>query len=247
MNTDLNIFIVEDMAVNRMALKRTLLKKGYKVAGSSATAEGAWKKLQHTAVDLVLIDINLVGDKTGVWLAQQSRKEMNLPFVFLTAYGDDKTLEEVTATRPNGYIMKPYNKPTLFTALSIAMESFNRSSLKSVGNAASRPEGTASPFVYVKTGGSLARLIIRDILYVKADGNYVHVVMRDDKYMVRSTLKQFHGKLPQDHFIRIHKGFVVNIKQIDQFNTDSVRITSPEIPIAKSHKALLIEAKKRLS
>ena len=121
-----NIYIVEDVAISRMSLETMLLENEYEVVGSAASAETAWKEIQSLPVDLILLDINLSGEKNGVWLAQQIRKNLNISIVYLTAFGDQQTLKEVLETKPNGYLMKPYQEPTLLTTIDIALLNFSK-------------------------------------------------------------------------------------------------------------------------
>ena len=63
----LKIYIVEDMTITRAALEDTILNNGFALAGSAATAEKAWQDIQDTVnPDLILLDINLAGEKDGI-------------------------------------------------------------------------------------------------------------------------------------------------------------------------------------
>ncbi len=101
------VFIVEDMAISRMALESILEENNYEIVGSAAKAETAYMQLQNLEIDLLLIDINLAGEKDGVWLTNKLREISNVPIIFLTAYSDSKTLANVKSAKSNGYLMKP--------------------------------------------------------------------------------------------------------------------------------------------
>ena len=54
---------------------------------------------------------------------------------------------------------------------------------------------TAQDNIYVKHNGVYSKLLLKDICYIESDKNYVHVALKDDKYLVRSTLKDFKNLL----------------------------------------------------
>jgi len=122
----LKIYVVEDMAISRLAIIKVLTKHGHNIIGSAAKAVTAYEQIAKLPVDLVLIDINLLGEEDGIWLGSQINKTMNLPFIYLTAYSDEDTVARLNETNPNGYLLKPYNKPMLLTAINIAYASFNK-------------------------------------------------------------------------------------------------------------------------
>ena len=83
MTTKNKIFIVEDMAISRMALESILEENNYEIVGSAAKAETAYMQLQNLDIDLLLIDINLAGEKDGIWLTNKMREISNTPIIFL--------------------------------------------------------------------------------------------------------------------------------------------------------------------
>ena len=66
------IYIVEDMAVSCIALTTLLEEHGHNVIGSAARADEAWVTLKELEVDIVLLDINLAGDKDGIWAGKNN-------------------------------------------------------------------------------------------------------------------------------------------------------------------------------
>lgn len=238
--------IVEDKAMTRAALHTLLEKRGYEVVATSAEAEEAWLILQQKQVDISLIDINLAKERTGIWLAEQIRAELDMPFVFLTAFGDERTLKEVKATKPDGYLMKPYNKPTLYLTLEIAFENYVKNHPQHKAGDSVESGIAVNESIYVKSGFSLHQIRISDIFHIQSDGNYLHIVLENQKHMIRSTMKEFMTKLPEQDFYKVHKSYVVNIRKVSAFYPDHLEIGSEEVPIAKKYKRELIEAKERL-
>jgi DNA-binding LytR/AlgR family response regulator len=222
------------MAVTRIALVRKLTKSGYHVVGSSATAEGAWSDINENSVDIILIDINLAGEKDGVWLGNKIKNFLKIPFVYLTAYGDASTLKEVVNSKPNGYLSKPYNESSLLTTLTIAIQNFEESLLTEDSD-----ESTSTSVVFVKVGNVILKLNYTDIIYVQSDGNYIKIKTTSDLHIVREKLSAFQVKLPGPMFKRVHNRYVVNCNKIDKFIGAELTIGDAVIPVSTKYKKLL--------
>jgi len=67
------------------------------------------------------MDINLAGEMDGVEAGQRIHEDFNIPIVFLTAYGDNQTLERAKKASPYGYVLKPFNERELVIIVDIAV------------------------------------------------------------------------------------------------------------------------------
>ena len=102
------ILIVEDQSIIALDLKNVLTKKGFQVSAICDTGEEAIL-LVHTNFlpDLILMDIMLKGELTGIQTAQEINKKFKIPVIFLTASTDVETYLAALKTQPKKYIMKP--------------------------------------------------------------------------------------------------------------------------------------------
>lgn len=236
LNQRLHIYIVEDMAITRASLEANLTKSNHKVIGSKATAEEAWTALQSIPkIDLILIDIHLAGDKDGIWLASKIREKLNVPFIYLTAFGDDQTLQKIVNTKPNGYLMKPYNLPTLLTTIQIAMDNFYSEEERM------EMDKNKEHFIFIKDSNLKVKLFTKDIAFIQSDGNYLYVQTADKKHVIRSKMMDFLDQLPNDIFVRIHQRYVININQINQLSKNHILMGEIEIPLSSKYKSHLMK------
>jgi DNA-binding NtrC family response regulator len=113
------ILIVEDQFIEANNLQEMLELVGYRVCGIARSVPKALELLEQHQPDLVLIDIFLKGPLTGIDLAKRLR-EINIPFVYLSANSDKKTLEAAKATRPYGFLVKPFREKDILVMLEIA-------------------------------------------------------------------------------------------------------------------------------
>src|ERR1043165_2125327 len=89
-----NILIVEDESIVAKDIQHSLKKLGYTVVGMCSTGEDAIKAAEETKPDLVLMDIMLKGDMSGIEAAGKIREKFNIPIIYLTAYADERTLSK---------------------------------------------------------------------------------------------------------------------------------------------------------
>ena len=86
----------------------------------------------ETHPDLVLMDILLEGDIDGIEATKQIRKLYNIPVIYLTGYNDKPTLEKANITKPNGYILKPYQISGIQKTIKITL--INTPSIQAIPN-----------------------------------------------------------------------------------------------------------------
>lgn len=118
------ILIVEDEFIVANDLKIMLLKAGYEVTGIASSVVQARKLIAEKKPNWVLLDIMLKGDLTGIDLAWEL-KEMNLPYLYISANTNQSTLEAVKATQPYGFMVKPFRERDLIVMLDIAKYRFD--------------------------------------------------------------------------------------------------------------------------
>ena len=115
------ILVVEDESIVARDIRNMLVGLGYEVTGVVAGAKAAVRKAQETMPEIVLMDVMLQGEITGVEAAEQIYTNFNIPVVYLTAYADSTTVQQAKKTEPFGYIIKPFEERELQTTIEIAL------------------------------------------------------------------------------------------------------------------------------
>ncbi|MCB0326756.1 MAG: response regulator [Bdellovibrionales bacterium] len=121
MDKHYRILIVEDEAIIAKDIQDQLINLGYQVCGKEATAAGAIEKAKQMRPDVVLMDIQIQGDRDGVEAAQEISSRFGTPIIFLTAHADEHTLNRAKNIGPYGYILKPFDEGDLNTAIQVAL------------------------------------------------------------------------------------------------------------------------------
>lgn len=113
------ILIVEDELIVARDLRKTLERNGHKVAGVASSYDQALPLIADTKPWLVLIDIFLKGNLTGIDLAIQLNKQQ-VAFIYVSANSNQAVLEAVKTTNPYGFIVKPFREKDLLVTIDIA-------------------------------------------------------------------------------------------------------------------------------
>ena len=115
------ILVVEDEIIVVMELQERLESLGYAVAAVAASGEEAIQKAAEMQPDLVLMDIRLQGEMSGIEAAEAVQAQFDIPVVYLTAFSDENTLQQAKATEPFGYLLKPFQARQLYSTIEMAL------------------------------------------------------------------------------------------------------------------------------
>ena len=116
-----NIVIAEDEKIIALDLSNTLQKLGYNVSGIAETGKDVIDMVEKYNPKLIMMDIMLEGDMTGIEAADIIAQNYGLPVVYLTALTDEETLQKAKRSNPFGYVLKPYDEKTLHSSIEMAL------------------------------------------------------------------------------------------------------------------------------
>jgi PAS domain S-box-containing protein len=115
------LLVVEDEGLIAKNIERLLVEEGYEVIDTPPTAEEAIDTVERTEPDLVLMDIQLAGDMTGIEAAETIYQGHGIPVVYLTAHTDDETVQRAEATAPFGFLSKPIEPDDLTSTVRMVL------------------------------------------------------------------------------------------------------------------------------
>jgi DNA-binding LytR/AlgR family response regulator len=240
---DVKILIVEDESLVAMDMTDMLRRIGYDVLPAAYSYEEAVAHLDGSNPDLVLLDIQLGGEKTGLDLAKLISEKYRKPFIFITSHSDKATVSKAASLRPNGYLVKPFGQEDLFTSIEVALAGF---SPEVKPEQKDQQNWLISDSVFVKTDTRFVKLSVADIQYLESDGNYINIVTDRMKHIVRSSFSDFMINLPSEQFMQVHKSYAVHLQKIESLTHTEVRIGKATIPLSRNYKDELFERIKRI-
>ena len=116
----MKVLIVEDEIIAAAYLKQIVTNAQYNVVGTVGTGKGAIELAKSKKPDLILMDIMLKDNISGVDAAIEINFiNPNIMIVFLTAYTEASMIEMAKDANTVGYFLKPYNKEEIVANLHI--------------------------------------------------------------------------------------------------------------------------------
>ncbi|WP_370511731.1 response regulator [Lutibacter sp. Hel_I_33_5] len=225
---EIKILIVEDNVIIADDLQLSLEKLGYNVIGNVISYEEALATLEKNKADIVLLDISLASKKTGIELAEHINNTYKIPFIYLTSSSDLETIKKASKTKPDSYLVKPFDLNNIKASIEIAFENHINSSNKII-----------EENIFVKKNNLYHKIPIKEISYIKSDNVYLELYcLKHQKYILRSTLKGFISKLP-NNFYKCHKSYIINLNQVSAFNYRQVIVNKVEIPVSSEFRSFL--------
>ena len=245
----IKVMIVEDEAIVAMDLAAGLEKDGYEVVGIADNAAAALALFAENEVDIVLMDVHIIGPKDGIETALELQKQRAVPLIYLTAFTDSKTIERAKSTLPAAYLAKPYSITNVRIAIELAISNFAVATQQSTGKVIpienNKPATELSEketilqmndYIFVKNNYVFVKIKLDDILYAEADNNYVQLVTTEKKLLLRLSLSQLLEKINFKAMVRIHRSYAVNINMITSFSDQEVSLPKHQLPIGRSYK-----------
>lgn len=242
----MNILVVEDESIVAKDIQVCLRKLGYNVIGICSTGETAVEKALDERPDLIMMDIMLKGEMSGIQAAAAIRKDHDIPVIFLTAYTDRDTVDKAKETEPYGYIIKPFKEIDIQTAIEIAL--YKHSKEKVVKQERDFyyslvEKQDSNDMIFVKANQRLVKIKYADIYFIEALKDYVVINTLDRRYTIHSTMKDIESKMPERQFVRVHRSFIIRIDKIKEIDHSNVVLDNDKnvIPVGGSYKDLLQE------
>ena len=238
----IKILIVEDEMIIGANISSQLTKLGYEVIGIIPRGEEALRFMEENEPDIVLMDIRLKGKLDGIETAQQVQTKYNTPIIYITANADEAHFNRAKATRPQAFISKPFKKLDLQRAIELTLSRMTADDEERKGSL----QHPGTPFklsdsIFVKDQETMVKIMINNIFYIEAERNYCRIYSKEKEYLLVMTLKGLDGKLPKEHFVRIHRSFIVNISQIEELGNTYVVLAKKVIPLSKSYRGNLLK------
>ena len=225
------ILIVEDDVNIAENIEEILELLGYVNIDIANSANQAIKIVKKYRPDMIFMDIKLKGDKDGIELGEILKQMVDVPLVFVTSYSDPTIIERAKRINPAGFIVKPFNTNDIHAIVEIVL--YNKR-INPVSDQASVKSKDESPYlvtdaVYIKADNAYEKVPYVDIYYVEANGNMVTIFTRHRNYTIRKSMKDMEEKLPSNLFLRVQKSFIVQLGQIENFNTKEITLESGAI------------------
>ncbi|UCA60234.1 LytTR family DNA-binding domain-containing protein [Chryseobacterium rhizoplanae] len=220
--------IVDDNDIARTTLAH-LAKQvpDLSIVSEFSNAIEAYHYLQSNSVDLIFLDIEMP-EMTGIELTKTlSGKET---IIIFTTSKKEYALEAFELNIAD-YLLKPIMPVRFLQAVSKA-QTILESRKENV-------EITRDEFLFVRDSNITRRLKLDDIFYAEAMGDYVKFYTKEKMFVIHGKMKTAEERLPKDHFIRVHRSYIVSVGKIDTLQDGGIMINGKFIPVADAYRKAL--------
>lgn len=233
--------IIDDEELARNVIKTHLEKfPTIEVVAECENALEAFSLLQKYTIDLLFLDIEMP-EVTGIDFLKSLQRPPRV--IFTTAYR--KYAPEGFELDVVDYLLKPISLDRMMTAINKYYRSSNP--VHNTDGSSSAGEGTSQNFIFLKEDRKMVKVDYDDILFIESLKDYVVIHTRNKKVVTKIGITELEDELPESSFIRIHRSYIVAIKNIDVYTPTSVEIGKRELTIGRSYKHNALAILKRYS
>jgi len=182
------------------------------------------EKICELEIDFLFLDIEMPGLSGIDFLKSLPRP----PLTIITSANKNYAIEGFELNVID-YLVKPFTFERLLKATNRVSEIV---SVKTAHPILSN----SHDYIYLKENKRVVRVKISEIKYLESIKDYVKVVTQSKTVITKQNLSFFEKSLDPQHFIRVHRSFIVGVKHIDAYSCSTVEIGSQEIPIGRLYK-----------
>ena len=197
---------------------------GLELAGSSRSPVRAIELLQSEAIDLLFLDIQMPIMSGTSLLRSISRVPVT---IFTTAYPQHAA--EAFDLDAADYLLKPFS----FERFTHAVEKARNMIQQRNSAAPDTPQGT----LVVKADRAWVKIPFGEITHIEGWKEYVKIYVGKEKVVTLESLNNLESTLPDTHFLRVHKSFIVAKNQVHKMEGDLLLLLNgAQIPVARARK-----------
>jgi DNA-binding LytR/AlgR family response regulator len=232
----INCIVADDEELARGIIERYIAQlPQLRLVASCSNGAQTFTALKNHKVDLLFLDIKMP-QLSGLELL---RSVKNPPPVILTTAFREYALESFELN-----VIDYLLKPVPFDRFLKAVEKYE--SLTS-------PAGYAEPnkpytddeineaFIYIKADKKMVRVLLKEIIFIEGLKDYVQVHTTEKKIITYQTLNYFEEKLPLNHFMRVHRSYIISNKHIQSYSASEIDIAGRAIPIGNTYAKTVLK------
>ncbi|UMB54637.1 LytTR family DNA-binding domain-containing protein [Lutibacter sp. A64] len=188
----------------------------------------AMEFIKSEPVDLLFLDIQMP-DLTGIEFSKMLPE--NTRVIFTTAF-DQYALEGIKVEALD-YLLKPFDYAEFLAAANKANKWFSLVKEKQQKIVSSKKE-----FLFVKSEYKQLRIKLTDVLYFEGLKDYIKIWLKDNPKPILTlmSLKSLQKELPETQFMRVHRSFIVSLKNIEEIERSQIIINKQRITVSEQYK-----------
>ncbi len=198
-----------------------------------SSAMEALEFIKNEAVDLLFLDIQMP-DLTGLEFSKMLPKETRV--IFTTAF--DQYALEGFKVEALDYLLKPFDYAEFLAAANKAQTWFELIKGNNKQEISEEKE-----FLFVKSEYKQLRIKFADVLYFEGLKDYIKIWLKNNPKPILTlmSLKSLEEELPETHFMRVHRSFIVSLKNVEVVERSQIIINEQRITVSEQYKPKFLE------
>jgi len=198
-----------------------------------SSAIEAMEFVKENPVDLLFLDIQMP-DLTGIEFSKMLPKESRV--IFTTAF--DQYALEGFQVEALDYLLKPFDYAEFLAASNKANTWFELVKGKSESSISKEKE-----FLFVKSEYKQLRIKLVDVLYFEGLKDYIKIWLKDNPKPILTlmSLKLLNEELPASQFMRVHRSFIISLKNVNVIERSQIIINKQRITVSEQYKPKFLE------
>jgi DNA-binding LytR/AlgR family response regulator len=198
-----------------------------------SSAIEAMEFIKETPVDLLFLDIQMP-DLTGLEFSKMLPKETRV--IFTTAF--DQYALEGFKVEALDYLLKPFDYAEFLAAANKASTWFTM-----VKGIIATTVSKEKEFLFVKSEYKQLRIKLADVLYFEGLKDYIKIYLKNEPKPILTlmSLKSIENELSNTQFLRVHRSFIVSLKNVGVIERSQIVINKQRITVSEQYKAKFLE------
>ncbi len=193
----------------------------------------ALQLVQEGSVDLVFLDVQMP-ELTGIQFLKIANGKVKV--ILTTAYSQ-YALEGYELDVVD-YLLKPIAFDRFYKSVQKAQQIVSPSAASALPakEEPAQQQDLLSDFIFVKTEHKIQKVYLNDILFIEGLKDYISIFTTTERIITLQIMKKMEEALPERHFIRVHKSYIVAINKIDSIERSRIWIKDKIIPVGDTYR-----------
>jgi len=180
--------------------------------------------LRNNMTDLIFLDIHLPKLKGMAFLKTLTHP----PSVIITTAYHQYAVEGFDLNVTD-YLLKPFEFERFLVAVN---------KVRTSGTAVQQPghRNEIKDHLFVNVQKKKVKILFSEIVYIESQREYIRIVTTKKEWITKMSTHEIEVLLPADLFKRIHRSFIVALKKIDSYTSDSVEVNGISIPVGRDYR-----------
>ncbi|MDB5011786.1 MAG: DNA-binding response regulator [Mucilaginibacter sp.] len=191
--------------------------------------------VQEGNIDLVFLDVQMP-ELTGIQFLKIANGKTKV--ILTTAYSQ-YALEGYELDVVD-YLLKPIAFDRFFKsaqkAQGIIQPNVKQIVIEPIQQVQQQQQDFLSDFIFVKSEYKIQKVYLHQILFIEGLKDYISIFTSAERIITLQNMKKMEDTLPEKHFVRVHKSYIVALNKIDSIERSRIFIGDKIIPVGDTYR-----------